>query len=71
MRCILNAPETFTDMLRSMWMNTTLDKVYEKLSKPDVTVTNQSDKEEQLPKLLSLDEFSKRMWQDANGPLPS
>ena len=31
------------------------------LSKPDVTVTNQSDKDAQLPKLLKLNDFAKKM----------
>jgi len=37
------------------WSDCTAEKAYEKLSSADVRVTNQSDKDDQLPKILALD----------------
>lgn len=42
-------------MLREEWGDCLPQRAYEKLSAPDIAVTNQSDKEIMLPKLLSLD----------------
>ena len=39
-----------------MWANVTPEQAYDLLKKPDVTVTNASDKREQLPKLKRLHE---------------
>ena len=47
-------------MLRKMWGNKTAEEAYVVLEKPDITVTNQKDKDVQLPKLKKLDEFAKR-----------
>ena len=44
------------ESLTSMWAERTPQEAYELLAEPDVTVTNQSDKEIQLVKLLQLDE---------------
>ena len=41
--------------LRAMWADKTPEDAYEILKQEDVIVTNQSDKEKQLPKLLELD----------------
>jgi hypothetical protein len=50
-KCIHNAPSTFKEALFAMWATTTADQAHEILSKPDVKVTNQKDKEQQLRKL--------------------
>ena len=55
--CIQNAAsqaELYTKALVDNWATKTPLEAYEFLSKPDVTVTNQSDKEGQLPKIKSL-----------------
>jgi len=57
--CIQNAAaqsEAFTKMLVDQWAKKTPRQAFEFLSKPDVTVTNASDKEGQLPKIEKLDE---------------
>ena len=46
-------------MLRKMWGDKTADEAYAILEKPDITVTNQKDKDVQLRKLLKLNEFTK------------
>jgi len=43
-------------MLIQSWADKTPQQAFEFLSKPDVTVTNQSDKDGQLPKIKSLGE---------------
>ena len=48
--------DMFTKMLLDQWATKTPQQAFEFLSKPDVTVTNQSDKEGQLPKIKSLGE---------------
>jgi hypothetical protein len=53
-RCIHNAPASQEVQLVSMWSGMTAQAAHAVLSKPDVVVTNQSDKDTQLPKLLSL-----------------
>ena len=58
-KCIHNAPPEFESVIVNMWAGKTADEAYETLSKPDVTVTNQSDKDVQLPKLLKLNDFAK------------
>ena len=47
---------TFTNVLIDQWATKTPQQAFEFLSKPDVTVTNQSDKDGQLPKIASLGE---------------
>jgi len=54
-RCIHNAPASQHQQLLGMWGGMTANGAYGVLSKPDVVVTNQSDKDTQLPKLLMLD----------------
>ena len=46
------------------WSNVTADAAHEKLKGRDVSVTNQSDKEKQLPKLLKLDSLVQRVLRD-------
>ena len=48
--------DVFTKILIDQWATKTPQQAFEFLSKPDVTVTNQSDKEGQLPKIKSLGE---------------
>ena len=42
--------------LTAMWAKRTPKEAHELLAKPDVMVTNQKDKEMQLPKILALNE---------------
>ena len=48
--------ELFTKALVDNWAEKTPEQAFEFLSKPDVTVTNQSDKDGQLLKIKSLGE---------------
>ena len=59
-KCIHNAPSSFEGMIIDMWAGRTANEAHDILAKPDVTVTNQTDKDVQLPKLLKLNEFSKQ-----------
>ena len=49
------APEALVESLVEEWSNCTAEKAFEKLSSADIAVTNQSDKDVQLPKILELD----------------
>jgi hypothetical protein len=56
--CIQNAAaqaDAFAKVLTDQWATKTPQEAFDFLSKPDVTVTNQSDKEGQLPKIMALD----------------
>jgi hypothetical protein len=56
--CIQNAAaqaDAFAKVLTDQWATKTPQQAFDFLSKPDVTVTNQSDKEGQLPKIMALD----------------
>jgi hypothetical protein len=56
--CIQNASdqsELYTKALVDTWASKTPQQAFYFLSKPDVTVTNQSDKQGQLPKIKALD----------------
>ena len=59
-KCIHNAPSSFEGMIIGMWAGKTAEEAHDILAKPDVTVTNQSDKDVQLPKLLKLNEFAQK-----------
>ena len=57
--CIQNAKaqaELYTKVLVDGWTDKTPQEVHGILSKPDVTVTNQADKDGQLPKIMRLDQ---------------
>ena len=55
-RSIYNAIQGTDDKrLEQMWANRSHQEAYATLSRPDVSVTNQSDKEGQLPKIEQLD----------------
>ena len=47
-----------------MWGEKTADEAHAVLARPDVTVTNQRDKDVQLPKLQKLNEFAKSVLAD-------
>ena len=53
--CTQNAGQAFKTALVDMWATKTPGEAHAILSKPDVTVTNQKDKEGQLPKIKALD----------------
>ena len=55
-RPILNANSMVVDALQNMWRGLTPKDAIGALKKPDVTVTNESDKVVQLKKLKELDE---------------
>ena len=53
------APAALAGALADEWSQCTPDEAHAKLSKPDVAVTNQRDKDEQLPKLLLFNDTVK------------
>jgi len=55
--CLHGTPEFYARALEAEWYNANARAAYEKLSSPDVAVTNQSDKDVQLPKIAMLDEM--------------
>ena len=55
-RCLYNAPAAMAQQLVDMWGAMTAEGAYTILSQPDVVVTNQSDKDAQLPKIRKLDQ---------------
>ena len=63
--CIHNADSEFDPpKLRKMWGDVTVDQAHTVLARPDVTVTNQKDKDMQLPKLKRLNDFTKSVLAD-------
>jgi hypothetical protein len=65
-RCIHNAPEMYVQMLEKMWSDKAPDEARAILSKPDVTVTSQKDKDVQLPKLADLNAQCVEAWATLN-----
>jgi len=63
-KCIRNASKHIATALIEEWEMKTVAEAYEVLKQPDVQVTSQRDKDIQLPKLLKLDEFAKRVFAD-------
>jgi hypothetical protein len=64
--CIQNAAEQakqHTQLLVDQWATKTPQQALEFLSKPDVTVTNMSDKDGQLSKIMTLDATVKGAFQ--------
>ena len=61
---VVNANSIIADYLRLMWANKTPEEAYDILKQPDVTVTNQSDKDDQLPKIQKLEEQVRKVMQD-------
>ena len=63
--CIHNAAGTQVgDLLASMWADRTPEEAHAILKRPDVTVTNQRDKDQQLPKLLAFNAVVRSVVQD-------
>ena len=60
---IHGAPEVFNEELVKMWADKTPEQAHELLSLPDVTVTNQRDKDTQLPKLFTITELVKTTFE--------
>ena len=58
--CIHNADENDKKKLEDTWATKTPEEAHAVLSKPDIHVTNQSDKEAQLPKLLKLSALARQ-----------
>jgi type VI protein secretion system component VasK len=54
-QCIHGAPDMLKLALVEEWSQVTATVAHTKLSAKDVQVTNQSDKEQQLPKIFALD----------------
>ena len=55
-------------MLISTWAHKTPQQAYDFLKAPDVTVTNQSDKDRQLPKVLKLNQIVQQAVHAAADP---
>ena len=53
---IYNSNENMCKGLEDIWAKKTPAQAFETLSKPDVAVTNKSDKKEQLPKIWTIDD---------------
>lgn len=53
--CLHGAPPKLRGTLRQEWAGCTPAQAYDKLASSDVSVTNMSDKEVQLPKILALE----------------
>ena len=74
--CVHNAPQTLRETLLHLWANKSTREAHEVLGKPDITVTNQSDKNTQMAKLLTLndqivDDFKELERRAAHGDLPT
>ena len=54
--CVHGAPEALIESLVEEWSRCSARQAFDKLSSADVCVTNQSDKDVMLPKLLELNE---------------
>ena len=68
---IHNAPKALTAALVDEWGDKTAKTAYDILKQPDVKVTNQKDKDMQLPKLKKLNAFAKSAVADvATAALP-
>jgi len=57
MACLHGCPPSQENVMREEWHLCSARTAYEKLSSPDVTVTNMSDKEMQLPKILAMNQM--------------
>jgi len=55
--CIHGTPHAMTLALKEEWLGCSSHSAFQKLSSPDVVVTNMSDKEMQLPKILSMNQL--------------
>ena len=59
--CLHNASESLKSTLIDMWSSKTPEEAHSTLSRPDVTVTNQKDKDLMLPTVLSINELSSEL----------
>ena len=66
---IYNANTVIAGYLRTMWANKTPNEAYDILKQEDVTVTNQSDKDNQLPKIQKLAEEVRQVMRDQTLPI--
>ena len=66
---IYNANTVIAGYLRTMWANKTPIEAYDILKQEDVTVTNQSDKDNQLPKIQKLAEEVRQVMGDQVLPI--
>ena len=66
---IYNANTVIAGYLRTMWANKTPNEAYDILKQEDVTVTNQSDKDNQLPKIQKLAEEVRQVMRDQALPI--
>lgn len=57
---VYGAPEGLEEALEDEWCTATPNDAYEKLSSPDIIVSNQKDKEDQLPLIEELDQKSRQ-----------
>eukprot|EP00900_Chrysochromulina_parva_P027868 jgi/Chrpa1/9715/Chrysochromulina_OHIO_Genome00015480-RA len=70
--CIQNAAaqaQLYTKALTDQWANKTPQQAFDILSKPDVTVTNESDKHSQLPKIKALNKIVQDAFQAVDAQL--
>ena len=59
---IQNSSADLCDALEKDWRKRSVHDAFQKLSKGDIQVTNQSDKSTQLAKLRQLDQMMKNPW---------
>ena len=68
LECVLGAQQQFEGKkIETMWRRAKADSAHKVLSRNDVTVTNQSDKDLQLPKIRLLDEQVRSAFADMRG----
>ena len=61
---IYNTNDELVRGIRALWSNKSPEDAFRTLAKPDVTVTNQADKDNQLPKIWQMDEMVKKAYKD-------
>ena len=61
---LYGCPEAQRNSLMQEWLKCSHVEAKEKLSKPDVEVTNQQDKDVHLPKLADIDRAAQRMMKE-------
>ena len=66
---IYNTNSIIAGYLRTMWADKTPKEAYDILKQPDVTVTNQSDKDNQLPKIQKLAEEVRQVMREQTLPI--
>lgn len=60
--CIYNASFETESQLFALWASKSVQEAHGALASPDVFVTNQKDKEEQLPKVKLIDQKVRSIW---------